>query len=118
MKEKNIVQLKPGSIIKLNFSPSKGHEQKGYRPAIIISNPNTKLPLNNMVAVAPITNTQKGFPTHVNLDNFCSTTGVIMLEHLRWIDLGNRPYSYVEEVSDETLKSCFKISKILLFDEE
>jgi mRNA interferase MazF len=26
-----------GDIVKLNFSPQEGHEQAGYRPALILS---------------------------------------------------------------------------------
>ena len=29
---------KQGDIIKLDFSPTKGHEQQGRRPALIVSN--------------------------------------------------------------------------------
>lgn len=27
-----------GDIIKVNFNPQKGHEQAGYRPAVVVSN--------------------------------------------------------------------------------
>ena len=30
--------VKQGTIIKVNFNPQSGHEQAGYRPAIVISN--------------------------------------------------------------------------------
>lgn len=55
--EKKLEELEYGDIIKLNFSSTKGHEQAGYRPAVILTNPKkqNKL-LNGMVSVAPITN--------------------------------------------------------------
>ncbi|MDR1606391.1 MAG: type II toxin-antitoxin system PemK/MazF family toxin [Streptococcaceae bacterium] len=28
--------VKQGDIILVDFNPSKGHEQKGYRPAIVL----------------------------------------------------------------------------------
>ena len=30
--------LKQGDVIYMNFSPTKGHEQEGYRPALVVSN--------------------------------------------------------------------------------
>ena len=30
--------VKQGDIIKVNFNPQAGHEQAGYRPALVISN--------------------------------------------------------------------------------
>lgn len=33
-----MVRLKQGDIIKLNFNPQSGHEQAGYRPALVVSN--------------------------------------------------------------------------------
>ena len=29
---------KQGDLVFLDFNPTKGHEQKGFRPAIVISN--------------------------------------------------------------------------------
>lgn len=28
--------VKQGDIIKINFNPQKGHEQSGYRPAVVV----------------------------------------------------------------------------------
>jgi mRNA interferase MazF len=50
--------VKQGDIIKLDFNPQAGHEQAGYRPAVVISNNffNNK---TNLTIVCPITNTKK-----------------------------------------------------------
>lgn len=52
--------VKQGSIIKINFNPQSGHEQAGYRPALVVSNDffNKK---TNMTIVCPITNTHNKF---------------------------------------------------------
>ena len=59
---------KQKDIVFLDFNPTIGHEQKGYRPALIVSNnvfnKNTK-----MVIVCPITSNEKEFPTHYLLNN-------------------------------------------------
>ena len=54
---------KQGDIVFLDFNPTKGHEQKGTRPGMVISNDvfniNTK-----MVIICPISSNKKEFPTH------------------------------------------------------
>lgn len=109
--------LKFGDIIKLDFSPTEGHEQRGYRPALVLTNPQEQNhKLNGMVSVAPITNTQKGFPTHVALDNSTKTQGSILIEHHRMVDLHSRDFKYVEELCEEKLKQV-KIIIVALYEE-
>lgn len=73
--------LEFGDIIKINFSPSKGHEQKGYRPGLVISDPITQKELNGIVTVAPITNSASTFFTRVNLDKYnIQTKGDILMD--------------------------------------
>ncbi len=67
-----------GDVIYLDFDPQSGHEQKGRRPAIVISN-NAFNALSCGALVCPITNTNLGIPLHVQLDSRTKTTGVIMV---------------------------------------
>lgn len=95
--------VKQGDIIKVSFDPHKGHEQAGFRPALIISNDifNTKA---RLFIVCPITNTDNKFPLHIPLDERTATTGVILCEHIKSIDLNSRNYSFVEHVPDDILE--------------
>ena len=94
--------VKQGDIIKLDFNPQSGHEQAGYRPAVVISNDffNAK---TNMTIVCPITNTNRPFPLHVALDDRTKSTGVVLCEHLKAVDLGSRQYVFVEKMPDDLL---------------
>ena len=100
--------VRQGDIIKVSFDPNSGHEQKGFRPALVISNDEfnkrTKLAI-----VCPITNTNNNFPLHVPLDSRTSTTGVILCEHLRTLDLNARKSKFVEKVPSEILKTVTDI---------
>ncbi|UWX05287.1 type II toxin-antitoxin system PemK/MazF family toxin [Taurinivorans muris] len=100
--------LKQGDIIKVNFNPQKGHEQAGYRPAVIISNDffNAK---TNLAIVCPITNTDNKFPLHIPLQGKTKTTGVILCEHVKTLDLNARQYSFVEKLPKELLKQVIDI---------
>lgn len=100
--------VKQGDIIKVSFNPQMGHEQAGYRPALVVSNDifqaQTKL-----AVVCPITNTDNKFPLHVSLDSRTKTTGVILCEHIRTLDLNSRPYVFVEKVPDDILDKVIDI---------
>lgn len=97
-----------GDIIKVNFNPQKGHEQAGYRPAVVISN-NVFNQKTNMTIVCPITNTNNKYPLHVPLDNRTTTTGVVLCEHVRTLDLNSRPNSFVEKLPDDLLEKVIDI---------
>lgn len=92
-----------GDIIKLNFNPQAGHEQAGYRPALIVSN-NFFNEKTNLAIVCPITNTNNRFPLHISLDDRTKTTGVVLCEHAKALDLKARPYKVVERIPDDILK--------------
>lgn len=81
--------VEQGDIIKLSFNPQKGHEQAGFRPALVISN-NVFNKNTNLAILCPITNTDNKFPLHVALDSRTQTTGVILCEHIKSLDLNAR----------------------------
>ena len=105
--------VKQGQIIKINFAPTVGHEQSGYRPAVVVSN-NYGLSRHNVVYVCPITNTNKPYPTHIPLDDRTITTGVVLCEHMKSADLSSRLYTYVEDMpSDIFEKVVFAVSSLI-----
>ena len=89
--------VEQGTIIKVNFDPKVGHERAGFRPAVVVSN-NIFNEKTNLTIVCPITNTNNDFPLHIALDNRTKTTGFILCEHIKALDLRNRKYKYVEEL--------------------
>lgn len=94
--------VKQGTIIKINFNPQSGHEQAGYRPAVVISN-NFFNQKTNLSIVCPITNTNNHFPLHIPLDERTKTTGVILCEHIKSLDLNSRTYQEIEELPKDIL---------------
>ena len=100
--------VKQGTIIKINFDPQKGHEQAGYRPAVVISN-NDYNKNCNMTILCPITNTNKPFPLHIPLDNRTKTTGFVLCEHVRSLDLSVRPYDVVEMLPKDVLQRVLNV---------
>ena len=94
--------VKQGTIIKINFNPQAGHEQARYRPAVIISN-NIFNQKAKLCIVCPITNTNNHFPLHIPLDERTKTTGVILCEHIKALDLNSRSFEVVEELPKDIL---------------
>lgn len=99
---------KQGDIVFLDFNPIKGHEQRGYRPAIVVShaifNANTK-----MVFVCPISSNTKEFPTHYNLEDTKKVNGSVFCEHIRSIDYETRNLKFVEHASENDLLSVIML---------
>ena len=100
--------VKQGDIVKVNFNPQQGHEQAGYRPALVISN-DVFIANAQLAIVCPITNTHNNFPLHIPLPNKLNTTGVVLCEHIRTLDLNARQHTYVETVSPEFLQRVIDI---------
>lgn len=100
--------VKQGDIIKLNFNPQMGYEQAGYRPALVISNNIFNLK-TNLTIVCPITNTNNKFPLHIQLDDRTKTTGVILCEHIKSVDLSKRTYKFIEKLPEDLLQDVIDI---------
>lgn len=100
--------VKQGEIIKVNFNPQVGHEQKGYRPAVVVSN-NFFNEVTKLVLACPITHTTKNFPLHIPLDDRTTTQGVILCEHIKALDLCAREYIVVESLPKEILEEVVEV---------
>ena len=99
---------KQGDYIYLDFSPTKGHEQRGKRPALVISinifNEHT-----NMIMVLPISTNTKDFPTHYVLEDSKKIHGAVLCEHIRSIDYDSREVSFIEKASTNDLLSVMTL---------
>jgi len=93
--------IKQGDIVKVNLNPTKGHEQAGYRPALIVNNA-SHTRTSNMTIICPITKTDRRSPVHVRLEGL-TTTGFVMCDQVRAIDLRTREYKVIETVDKETI---------------
>ena len=89
--------VKQGNIIWLDFDPQAGHEQKGRRPALVISN-DTFNNFSNRIIVCPITNIDKNHPFHIKLNEKTKTTGVILCDQVRTLDIVARKYEFIENL--------------------
>ena len=104
-----------GDIVYLDFSPTKGHEQKEKRPAIVISN--NIFNINTKIAVmCPITSNTKDFPTHYVLEDTKKIKGAVLCEHIRSIDYETRNIIFVEKASDNDILSVMMLMNACIED--
>ena len=62
------VQPSRGELWSADLDPTRGHEQAGLRPVLIVSNDTFNHGPANMVIVVPLTRTGRRIPLHVTLD--------------------------------------------------
>jgi mRNA interferase MazF len=105
--------VKQGEIISLDFNPTKGREQKGYRPAIVISQSKYN-EASKMVLLCPITNTIKKQKLRIQLDSRTKTTGDVLCEQVRNMDLTAREFKVVEQAPDEILVEVLEAVRTII----
>ena len=88
-----------GDIVYLDFDPQTGHEQRGRRPALVVSNDLFNR-VSNLTMVCPITHKDRRHPFHVRLDDGTKTDGVVLSDQARMLDLNSRNASFVEKAPD------------------
>lgn len=84
-----------GDFLTLSFDPQTGHEQKGRRPALVISN-DLFNQHTGLAIVCPVTNTDRGYPFHLRVPDGSSLTGFVMVEQVKSVDYAMRRASFVE----------------------
>ena len=63
----------------------------------------------NLTIVCPVTNTISDFPLHVKLDERTTTTGAILCEHLKALDINKRTYKIIEPLPKDILEQVIDI---------
>jgi mRNA interferase MazF len=91
-----------GDIVYLDFNSTKGREQQGYRPALIIS-PTDYSQKSSLALFCPITSQQKGYPFEVLLPESLQIHGVILVDQIRSLDWRVRQIKFVETVPPEVI---------------
>lgn len=110
MQKTNLPEIQQGDIVLANFSPKRGHEQDGYRPALVISSNTYGHLMGTLVVVMPISTTENQFPAHVPLSTKDgNVTGVVLTQHLRTFDSIDRNMKVIDKATPETVALCKKI---------
>ena len=99
-------------IIKINFDPRAGHEQAGWRPAVVLSP--AAYNRIGLAIVVPITNQVKGYPFEVPVPAGLATTGVILSDAIKSLDWKARRARFIEVIPPGALKAVQGHLRLLL----
>ena len=105
---------KKGDFVAVTFDPQSGHEQKGRRPALIVSNTlfNEQ---TGLAIVCPLTTTDRRYPFHVAVANDPNITGFVMVEQVKSIDYQARKAKFIGRASDEVLDMVLSMLDACIF---
>ena len=110
------MSIERGEIWLADFNPTKGREQRGIRPALIISVNRFNNSMANKVVAMPLTSKDKGIPLDVHLpppDGGVKKASYIKIEDIRSISK-ERLIEKWGVVSPEKLEEVEKKIRMLL----
>ena len=91
-----------GDVIWVDFSPTRGHEQAGKRPAAVIS-VRAYAAVSGLCTVCPITSQSKGYPNEVPIAEK-DIIGVVLIDQHKTVDVYARTLKKVAKIDIVTLK--------------
>jgi mRNA interferase MazF len=91
-----------GDFVWLNLNPRTGHEQSGYRPALVLT-PTTFNGKSGLCVVCPATSKPKGYPFEVPHPGADDPNTVILSEHVRCVDWRARGARFLHRVPQDVL---------------
>jgi len=97
-----------GDLIALTFDPQSGHEQRGRRPALAVSNDLFNRH-TGLCIVCPITKTRRGYPFHVLIPEGQEVTGFVMVEQVKSIDFRSRKAKRIGRAPEQVLEEALPI---------
>ncbi len=103
-----------GDFVAITFDPQSGHEQKGRRPALVVSNTLFN-EHTGLAIVCPLTNTDRGFPFHVPVGDDADVTGFVMVEQAKSVNYGTRQATRIGRAPDAVLEQVLAILDACLY---
>ncbi|MGM0112786.1 type II toxin-antitoxin system PemK/MazF family toxin [Enterococcus sp. DIV0187] len=108
--------IKQGTIIYIDFEPSKGSEIQKRRPAIVVSRDEYSLS-SNLIIVCPITSTKKSRPYFVEIQNEVLRNGSkVNAKQLYTLDYTLRGGRNVEILGEVPKKEFINIAQHILMN--
>lgn len=105
-----------GHLIWLQFDPQAGREQKGHRPALVLS-PKAYNVKTRLAIVVPITSVVKGFPFEALVPAGGKVGGAVLCDHVRSVDYVQRDATLIEPAPSSLLAEVTaKLAALLLLD--
>ena len=97
-----------GDFIAVTLDPQSGHEQRGRRPALVMSNDLFNRHTGLCIA-CPITTTRRDYPFHVSIPDGQDVTGFVMVEQVKSIDFRSRNVKRIGHAPEPVLQEALSI---------
>ena len=97
-----------GDFIAITFDPQSGHEQRGRRPALVLSN-NLFNKHTGLCIACPVTNTRREYPFHVSIPEGGKVNGFLMVEQVKSIDFRARKAKLIGRAPPQVLDEALSI---------
>ena len=91
-----------GDLVWLEFTPQAGSEQRGRRPALVLS-PKSYNGKVGLALFCPLTSKVKGYPFEVELPDGYAVTGVILSDQVKSLDWRSRKAGLIDRVSPDVI---------------
>jgi mRNA interferase MazF len=102
-----------GDLIWLDLEPQSGHEQKGLRPALVLS-PKSYNQKTSLAILCPITNKEKGYPFEVKLPQNLPVNGVILSDQIKSLDWNARNAKFICKLDIDVINEVLGKIKALI----
>ncbi len=103
-----------GDFVVVTFNPQSGHEQKGRRPALVVSN-NLFNKHTGFALVCPITNTNRKYPFHVAISKSTKLSGLVMVDQIKSIDYITRKVKFIDKAPSNILNEVLSILDAIIY---
>src|SRR5438552_5574148 len=104
---------KRGDAVWFDFSPKRGHEQAGRRPALVVSATEYNCK-DGLAVVCPITNQGKGFRFEVAIPTGHRVSGVVLSDHVKSLDWKERNAVFICTVPNAVLEEVLEKIGVLI----
>jgi mRNA interferase MazF len=102
-----------GDLVWPTFDPQAGHEQRGRRPALILS-PRAYNAKARLAIACPITTQVKGYPFEVPLAASGPVSGVVLADHVKNLDWTARRVEFAGKATQDVLTDVRERLRVLL----
>ncbi|RJR39740.1 MAG: endoribonuclease MazF [Deltaproteobacteria bacterium] len=102
-----------GDVVWLDFHPQTGHEQRGRRPAVVLS-PHTYNGKVGLALFCPISSRIKGYPFEVPVPADCGVTGVVLADHVKNLDWRARRAEFICRLPNQVITDILAKLAVLI----
>ena len=108
-----MTSFEAGDIVWVELDPTKGSEQGGRRPAIVLTNRDFNARDKRSI-ICPITRNITPWPTKVILPSGMRVAGAVLVDQIRSVSRADRGFRFIERAPESVLADVRAIAGALI----